>query len=74
MAASLEAADEKQAIPEDGPHDQQSSEPDQTATAQETKSNVVDWDGPDDPKNPRNWSTWKRTIQVVIASAFLLTA
>jgi len=21
---------------------------------------VVDFDGPDDPRNPQNWSTWKK--------------
>ena len=74
MAADLESTLEKPAISEDGRDDQQSSEPDQTAIEQETKDNVVDWDGPDDPQNPRNWPAWKRMIQVVFASAFLLTA
>ena len=74
MAADLEYTLEKPAISEDGRGDQQSSEPDQTAIEQETKDNVVDWDGPDDPQNPRNWPAWKRMIQVVFASAFLLTA
>ena len=75
MAADLESAHEKQpAISEDGQRDQQSSEPDQTAIEPEKKYNVVDWDGPDDPQNPRNWPAWKRMTQVVLASAFLLTA
>ena len=74
MAADLESAYEKPAISEDGHHGQQSSEPDQTAIEQETKDNVVDWDGPDDPQNPRNWPVWKRMTQIVFASAFLLTA
>ncbi|TVY32820.1 MFS transporter [Lachnellula subtilissima] len=74
MAADLESAHEKPAILEDGHHDQQSSESDQTAIEQETKDNVVDWDGPDDPQNPRNWPAWKRMTQVVLATSFLLTA
>lgn len=76
MAADLESAYEKTATSEDGQNDQQSSEPDQLANEQETKTNdnVVDWDGPDDPQNPQNWPTWKRMTQVVFASAFLLTA
>ncbi|KAI0123676.1 major facilitator superfamily domain-containing protein [Xylariales sp. AK1849] len=74
MAADLESAHEKPAISEDGHHDQQSGEPDQTAIEQETKDNVDDWDGPDDPKNPRNWPAWKRMTQVVLATSFLLTA
>jgi hypothetical protein len=74
MAADLESAHEKSATSEDGYHDQQSSESGQTAIEQEIKDNVVDWDGPDDPQNPRNWPAWKRMTQVVLASAFLLTA
>ena len=74
MASDLESAYEKPAMSEDGHHDQQSSELDQTAIEQETKDNIVDWDGPDDPQNPRNWPAWKRMTQVVLASAFLLTA
>lgn len=68
MAADLESAHEKQAISEDF------SEPDQTVNEQATKNSVVDWDGPDDPQDPRNWSACKRMTQVVLASAFLLTA
>lgn len=74
MAADLESAHEKPTISEDGHPDQKSSEPHQTPIEQETKDNLVDWDGPDDPQNPRNWPAWKRMTQVVFASAFLLTA
>ncbi|KAK5174692.1 uncharacterized protein LTR77_001774 [Saxophila tyrrhenica] len=73
MAADLESNYEKKPA-EDGNHDQQSSEPAQTAIEQGTKDNVVDWDGPDDVHNPRNWPAWKRMIQVVLFSAFLLAA
>ncbi|KAK3386678.1 putative MFS transporter [Podospora didyma] len=33
---------------------------------------VVDWDGPNDPANPRNWPTKIRTAHVVLVSAFSL--
>ena len=39
----------------------------QTTIEHETKDNVVDWDGPDDPQNPRNWPAWKRMTQVILA-------
>lgn len=26
--------------------------------------NEVDWNGPDDPKNPRNWPAWRRFMLV----------
>jgi hypothetical protein len=74
MASDLESAHEKPAISEDGDHDQKFSEPDQTAIEQETKDNIVDWDGPDDPQNPLNWPAWKRMTQVIFATIFLLTA
>lgn len=64
----LESAHEKPVISENG-----YTEPDETAIEQETKDNVIDWDGPDDPQNPRNWPAWKRLTQVGLASAFLLT-
>lgn len=31
--------------------------------------NLVDWDGPDDPKNPMNWPAWKIKAQVFLVSA-----
>ena len=36
--------------------------------------NVVDWDGPDDPENPLNWSTRQRYFHVALASIFTLYA
>lgn len=79
MATDLEAVREKATVSESGNYNQQrgnqkSHELDHKALEQETNHNIVDFDGPEDPANPRNWPTWKRMIQVVIASAFLLTA
>ena len=42
--------------------------------AEEKDVNVVDWDGPDDPANPRNWSARMRLANVVCISAFSLYA
>lgn len=74
MVADLESAHEKSILSENGQYEQNSSESDQAAIEQETKNNIVDWDGPDDPQNPLNWPTWKRMTQVGLASAILLTA
>lgn len=30
--------------------------------------NIVDWDGPDDPENPQNWSFGTKTITVACVS------
>ncbi|GAB7349522.1 hypothetical protein MBLNU459_g0227t1 [Dothideomycetes sp. NU459] len=34
--------------------------------------NIVDWDGPDDPQNPMNWSTRKKWGNIAILSALTL--
>lgn len=36
--------------------------------------NIVDWDGPNDPKNPRNWSKSFMFTNVFIVSGLSLTA
>jgi hypothetical protein len=40
---------------------------------QETDPNVVNWDGPDDPENPLNWTPRKKwgNIAIVAAITFL---
>ncbi|KAK5042861.1 hypothetical protein LTR84_012434 [Exophiala bonariae] len=74
MATDLESSYEKAPISGDGHHDQHFSDYGKTPIERETKDGRVDWDGPDDPQNPRNWPAWKRMTQVILASAFLLTA
>ena len=34
--------------------------------------NIVDWDGPDDPANPRNWTKKKKMLNVVLVSLSVL--
>lgn len=31
--------------------------------------NVVDWDGPADPENPKNWASGKRWSHIVLVAA-----
>lgn len=31
--------------------------------------NVVWWDGPDDPENPYNWPTWRKSVNCGLVSA-----
>ena len=33
---------------------------------------VVDFDGPDDPEHPMNWSSAKKTLQIVIITFMTL--
>jgi hypothetical protein len=35
--------------------------------------NEVDWDGPDDPHNPRNWSVRKRGIIIGIVTSIVFS-
>lgn len=35
---------------------------------QEDETNVVWWDGDDDPQNPLNWSTWRKAVNVTLVS------
>jgi hypothetical protein len=34
----------------------------------QTDPNIVNWDGPDDPENPMNWSPQKKIMAVTIVS------
>ncbi|KAF2808124.1 MFS general substrate transporter [Mytilinidion resinicola] len=40
----------------------------------EVNNNIVDWDGENDPENPRNWSRGKKLLNVGIISASSLTS
>ncbi|KAH8178983.1 major facilitator superfamily protein [Sarocladium implicatum] len=75
MANDLESAPEK--LPssvDDDTHDEEPKGSSSTTAKQESKDHVVDWDGPDDPQNPMNWSLARRMLQVVLCSIFVLTA
>lgn len=34
--------------------------------------NIVDWDGPDDPANPRNWSMSRKMLNISLVSVSIL--
>lgn len=34
--------------------------------------NIVDWDGPDDPDNPRNWSKGRKILNIALVSLSVL--
>ncbi|KAI1036553.1 hypothetical protein LB503_003381 [Fusarium chuoi] len=40
----------------------------------QSNPNVVDWDGPDDPEHPLNWSKAQKNLHVGIVSLFTLAA
>lgn len=35
---------------------------------------IVDWDGPDDPENPMNWSGFRKGLHIAYVSLFVLYA
>ncbi|KAJ6166523.1 MFS general substrate transporter [Penicillium chermesinum] len=35
-----------------------------TAKAESLNTTFVDWEGPNDPQNPFNWPTWRKTVQI----------
>lgn len=54
----------------DGPSLERSSELETSGKEEEGRrnSNIVDFDGPDDPENPLNWSMARKTTSIVIVS------
>ena len=65
---------EKEVDIEAGHPNHKSDEKGLEATITEANSNIVDWDGPDDVKNPMNWSEKLKWANVaVIASITFLT-
>jgi hypothetical protein len=46
----------------------------EAATAEERDPNIVDWDGPDDPENPQNWTDGRKWgIIATLAAVTLVT-
>ncbi|KAF1946663.1 MFS general substrate transporter [Clathrospora elynae] len=41
-------------------------------THEKSSPDVVDWESPDDPENPRNWTDLKKNLHVIILSLFSL--
>ena len=37
-------------------------------------ANIVWWDSPDDPENPMNWPTWKKTLNIGFVSGMTLVS
>lgn len=38
------------------------AKPSLTISEDALNPNEVDWEGPDDPENPRNWPVWRRSL------------
>lgn len=54
---------EKGVTPEDGDKDAQAM-----VEGEGDDPNIVWWDGPDDPENPMNWSSWRKVLTCTIIS------
>jgi hypothetical protein len=44
------------------------------APSHRPQDDAVDWDGPDDPKNPRNWTARKSFGHVIIVAVLSMVA
>lgn len=44
------------------------------ASRQSIDPNIVDWDGPDDPENPLNWSSTRRILIIIFVSSYTFTS
>jgi hypothetical protein len=42
--------------------------------AQSPEGNIVDWDSPADPQNPRNWPQWKKKMHIFLLGILTLNA
>lgn len=45
-----------------------------TMVDEPTDPNVIDWDGPDDPEHPLNWSKTQKNLHLLVVSLFTLAA
>ncbi|EMC91426.1 hypothetical protein BAUCODRAFT_327165 [Baudoinia panamericana UAMH 10762] len=56
-----------------GTADMEKAQPHMTEAEQEEQDpNIVDWDGPDDPANPQNWSPRKKWSNIAVLSILTL--
>jgi hypothetical protein len=54
-------------------YDGEKSSLDANSTGQAQKDpNIVDFDGPDDPENPMNWSSARKTTAIIIITTMTL--
>ncbi|KUI56335.1 hypothetical protein VP1G_03671 [Cytospora mali] len=57
---------------EEGRQTPSAGEKEASADEADPDPNVVDWDGPDDPANPRNWPKKKKMLNVALVSLSVL--
>lgn len=72
----LEAGDDASVLEETGSEEGGDIDieagPNKEEPTAETDPNLVDWDGPDDPENPMNWSDKKKWLNVATLSILTL--
>ncbi|KAH8898268.1 MFS general substrate transporter [Thozetella sp. PMI_491] len=50
----------------------EAAEGEKPAEPEDADPNMVDWDGPDDPQNPKNWPENKKWLQIVLLSVMTI--
>lgn len=77
-ASNLERSDtdtdEQNDLPKDIKSGADRDTQNESASQEARDPNLVEWDGPNDPENPLNWPSFKRTGHVVLASVAALFA
>lgn len=73
-ASILEAIERGSLQSDDGDDQSPGEDPEKSAPLSKHSTRSVpttaqDWDGPDDPENPQNWSNFKRAFHIVPTAA-----
>ena len=49
--------------------EKETSEDGQVTSQASDQDNIVDWDGPEDPQNPQNWTSLRKWTIIILISA-----
>ncbi|KAI1458457.1 MFS general substrate transporter [Annulohypoxylon moriforme] len=69
-----EDPDSEETVGSDSRENQDVERGEPTMDKKDYDPNIVDWDGPDDPENPLNWSSLKKGLHIAYVSLFVLYA
>jgi hypothetical protein len=70
--ATLDAKEAEPSSPVDAEAPAAEKDSDGKKDAVVADPNLVDWDGPDDPANPRNWSKKRKMVNTTLVSLSVL--
>jgi len=59
---------------DDRKHSQDKAEKGDSPVSLDEDVEIVDWDSPTDPQNPRNWPRWKKKMHIFLLGILTLNA